>query len=407
MTDLSNSNASTDHVSTAPPTSCGSVVIGGGVIGLSVAWELVRRGETVTLLDRGDIAQGTSWAAAGILPPANFDRATDPIDRLRGYSHTLWPLWCQQLTEHTGINPGLMRCGGMYLAESIGEASALTGMMAYWNDLNLECERIDADELLRRQPQLSSWAETNPWIQKHPQSAGWWTPDEYQIRPPRLLAALAKQCQQRGVHMCPHSNVRDLHATDTGCELVVETSGGVASSIQCEQVVLCGGSAIGSIAPEVRLNTSVIPIRGQILLLHSQTFTDPIVLNIGNRYLVARGDGHVLVGSCEEEVGFELGTTPEVLEGLRHFANRVCQELSSAKEVASWSGHRPMTFDGFPMIGRIPDQERLLVAGGHYRSGIHLACGTAVAIADTVERRTSFMDLSSFSVGKQQAHLSV
>ncbi|PHQ37165.1 NAD(P)/FAD-dependent oxidoreductase [Rhodopirellula bahusiensis] len=397
------STSTSDQPSQPAQEATGTLIVGGGVIGLSIAWELVRRGEDVTVIDRGPIAHGTSWAAAGIFPPANFDRATDPIDRLRGFSHTLWPLWCQQLLDQTGIDPGLIRCGGLYLAETVGEASALTGMMSYWGDLDLECERIEATDLLRRQPRLKDWAQTNPWIQSHPNSAAWWTPDEYQIRPSRLLTALATACQSRGVVLLPHTSVLDLSTDDTGCTAKVMTRDATEHTLRCDRVVLCGGASIGSICPEIRLESSVIPIRGQILLLHSETFTDPIVLNVGNRYLVARGDGNVLVGSCEEEVGFEEGTTCEVIQGLRHFANRVCPELESATVVSQWSGHRPMTFDGFPMIGRVPDQSNLFVAGGHYRSGIHLASGTAVAMADILEGKQSFMDLSAFSVGKQQA----
>lgn len=376
--------------------------MGGGAIGLSIAWELVRRGENVTVLDRGPIAHGTSWAAAGILPPANFDRATDPIDRLRGFSHTLWPLWCKQLLEQTGIDSGLIRCGGFYLAETVGEASALTGMMAYWGDLALECHRIDSAELLRRQPRLTKWSQANPWIQSHPNSAAWWTPDEYQIRPSRLLTALASACQSQGVMLLPHTTILDLSSNDSGCTATILTQDANERTLQSERTIFCGGASIGSICPDVRLESSVIPIRGQMLMLNSETFTEPIVLNVGNRYLVARGDGNVLVGSCEEEVGFEQGTTDDVIQGLRSFANRVCPELESASVASKWSGHRPMTFDGFPMIGRVPDQKNLFVAGGHYRSGIHLAPGTAVAMADLLEGKRSFMELSDFSVGKQQ-----
>ncbi|WDQ18065.1 NAD(P)/FAD-dependent oxidoreductase [Rhodopirellula sp. P2] len=394
--------ASSDAPAPSDRQSTGTLIVGGGVIGLSIAWELVRRGENVTVIDQGPIAHGTSWAAAGIFPPANLDRATDPIDRLRGFSHTLWPLWCQQLMDQTGIDPGLIRCGGLYLAETVGEASALTGMMSYWADLAVECERIDEPELLRRQPRLKDWAQTNPWIQSHPTSAAWWTPDEYQIRPPRLLTALATACQSQGVTLLPHTTLLHISSNAANCSATIRSRDATEHLLQSDRTVLCGGASLGSIFPEARLESSVIPIRGQILLLNSQTFTDPIVLNVGNRYLVARGDGNVLVGSCEEEVGFEPGTTDDVIQGLRHFANRVCPELESASVASHWSGHRPMTFDGFPMIGRVPDQSRLFVAGGHYRSGIHLACGTAVAMADAIEGKPSFMELSDFSVGKQQ-----
>ena len=91
-------------------------IVGGGVIGLSLAWELRRRGFNVTVLERDKIKDSTSRVASGILPPANLASASDPIDALRGYSHSLFPRWSKDLMELTGIDIGLRRCGGWYFA---------------------------------------------------------------------------------------------------------------------------------------------------------------------------------------------------------------------------------------------------------------------------------------------------
>ena len=386
-------------------------VVGGGVIGLSLAWELLRRGQRVVIMDRAPVGRATSWAAAGILPPANADRATDPIDRLRGFSHVLWPVWCRQLAAATGIDPQLHRCGGLYLAETPGEAAAMTGMEGYWQDLNIDCQRLSRQQLLADFPWLRPWVESNRWITGHPEAAGWWTPDEYQIRPPRFLSALERACQLAGADIRTPFAASHISADAGG--VTVEASGAESGpAVRACQVVLCGGAASGWLDPRMRLQQAIVPIRGQILLLHHEAIRQRMIVNLGHQYLIARGDGHVLVGSSEEEVGFQLGTTKEVMDELQAFARRLMPELNGATERTRWSGLRPMTFDGFPMLGTLPDTTgttwhgRVHVAAGHYRSGVHLAPGTAVAMADHLQGKRSFMGLDAFGVGKQQSSTS-
>ncbi len=106
-------------------TTSDCLIIGGGVIGLSVAYEMAKRGTQVQLLDQGTVGRGASWAGAGILPPSPIRGALDPLDQLRGLSHQLHPFWAQELRELTGIDTGFKQCGGIYLARSSAEAATL------------------------------------------------------------------------------------------------------------------------------------------------------------------------------------------------------------------------------------------------------------------------------------------
>ena len=145
-------------------------------------------------------------------------------------------------------------------------------------------------------------------------------------------------------------------------------------------------------------------MRGQILLLKSPKPFIRSVINIGHRYLVCRDDGSTLVGSCEEEVGFELGTTKETLNSLREFAFRICPALNAAEETMSWSGLRPLTVDGFPMLGRLPESDHIFVAAGHYRSGLHFSLATAKIMSDLMTGTEPPFSLEPFRVGKHQSH---
>lgn len=368
-----------------------TLIIGGGVIGLTLAWERLRRGDRVTVVERDRIGRGTSWAATGILPPARSDTATDPLDRLRGLSHELFPDWSQRLETETGIDVGFRRCGGWYLAETPGERAAMNGMTDYWGELGITCDPVTTDQLREREPGLSRWVTMNP------RASAWWAPGECQIRSPDFLRALQSAVRRQGGELIEGERVNDVRDLDDGGEALVGDRWRRADS-----VVVCGGAWAGLIAERFGLRHSVVPVRGQILLLRSPRPALRGIVNVGNRYIVCRDDGRTLVGSVEEEVGFRPGTTPDVLDQLHAFAVRVCGDLKDAPVESSWSGFRPMTFDGFPMIGRVPSTRNLFVAAGHFRSGVHLSCGTAVALADAMDGAPPPIDLSPFGVGKQQ-----
>ena len=367
-----------------------TAIIGGGVIGLSIAWELSRQGVAVTLYDRDKIGRGTSWSASGILPAANFDTATDPIDQLRGFSHQQFPGWVEALGEASGIDAGLRKCGGWYLADTPGERAAMLGMAQYWKDLKIGCEPMSVSELTAREPALADWGARQRSV------AAWWVPDEYQIRPPRLLQALAKACQSRGVQLIADRVVERSNNTDRKIQFFVD-----GQPIRADAIVVCAGAWTGLITSSPGLQTNLIPIRGQILLLKTDQPLLRSIVNFGNRYIVCRDDGYTIVGSCEEEVGFHLGTTDSMIDSLFQFAIEKIPALATADRISQWSGLRPMTFDGFPMIGRLPDSDNVYIAAGHYRSGLHLSPGTAISIANLILGKAPPIDLEPFRVAKQ------
>ena len=380
-------------------------VVGGGVVGLSVAVQLGRRGHVVTLFESASSVTGaslgrTTWAAAGILPPANLATATDPIERLRGLSDAAMPAWCDWLLRHTGIDPGYRRCGGIYLAAGPGEAAAMVAQAADWSHAGIACESLTATQLGDRFAALRSSVATLRSSADRP--AGWWVPGECQIRPPRLIAALAAAVHRFGT-IQTDAHVRGVETIDMGVRIRFDQQ-----AAEFDAAVLCGGASIGRIEPNLRLSGAIVPIRGQMLLMRvpagNPLATEPMVFNLGNRYVVCRGDGHVLVGSCEEEAGWDESTTPAVLQSLARTARHLFPTLQSSTIVNRWAALRPMTFDGFPMIGPVPRQPGIFVAGGHHRSGVHVSVATATLITEMIERRRPSIDVSAFAVAKQQSN---
>ncbi len=366
-------------------------IIGGGVIGLSLAWELSQQGVDVTIIQRDTAKQTTSWTAGGILPPANLAKSLDPLDRLRGFSHELYPDWVSRLESVTQIDCGFRRCGGWYLANTPGERASMIGMTHYWDELGISCEAVSLSELGVREPRLQ------PWIESQPSAAAWWVADEWQIRPPHLLEALRAACQTTGVHFVDNTTVGQIETADSGPRYRIGDQWQT-----CDDLILCAGAWLGKLGESIGLRKSVIPIRGQVLLLKTEKPELKSIINVGHRYLIPRDDGHILVGSCEEETGFETGTTAEMLETFSQFAETLVPSLRNAERAAAWSGIRPMTFDGFPMIGHVPEQPKLFVAAGHFRSGWHLAPATAKCLTALVLGDSPTVSLDAFSIGSKQ-----
>ena len=391
------------------------VVIGAGVIGLTTAYELAKRGHGVTLLERDAVQSApdeqvsgyrsaSSWAASGILPPANLTGSTDPMDRLRGLSHQLYPALADELTSRTGIDCQLERCGGWYLSDSVGETAAMAGMVAYWDELGIDCQQRALNALEQAEPALQAWCRQSSATthQKTLHRRAWWVPDEYAIRTPRLLRALLAGCKQLGVKVIDNCQIDDINLDSLRLSYTRSSGDTPSDRLVASKLIVCAGALTGQLDRRMQLHRSLIPIRGQILLYQMPQRCLQSVINIGHRYLVPRRDGKVLVGSMEEEVGFQHGTTPRELSSLRRFATDLCPALKDADELMAWSGLRPMTFDGFPMIGKLPDHDSVFVAAGHFRSGVHLAPATATCLVDLIEGIAPAVDLEPFSVGKQQ-----
>jgi glycine oxidase len=334
-------------------------IVGGGIIGLTCAAVLARRGAKVALYDSGDFGKQASWAGAGIIPPGNPRRAATPFDWLRAYGAAHFAEFSAELGAATGIDNGYRPCGGV---EQLGPND--DGVRSIW-----------AAEGIRFEP-FHPTHEPNLAIDD---VDAVFLPALAQVRNPWHIRALVEYCRGMGVELQPHVAVVG-NSVDADRVRTIRMHDGTMSPVN--ELLLCPGAWAGKLLAHFACDFPVFPVRGQIALLQGERGVLSRVVLVGKRYLVPRGDGLVLVGSSEEpEAGFQTGTTPEVVLGLVSFARSLVPALNEAAVVKAWSGLRPGSGDGLPYIGRVPGWANVSVAAGHFRAGVQQSLGTAEVVA--------------------------
>jgi len=327
------------------------IVVGGGLIGMLTARYLQEAGARVQVLEQGNIGQESSWAGGGILSPLYPWRYPEPVNRLAFYSQTRYQTLCQGLMDETGLDPEWIQSGMLMLdPEDQQEGLAWAGGSV------ANMELLDSSGVAQTEPALAQ--ASGPAL---------WMPDIAQVRNPRLLAALRKSLELRGVSIREQVRVSDLVIRD-GRVAGVHTDGGV---VQADQVLVAGGAWSAQLVRLADGPLPVEPVRGQMILFRAKPgLLKRIVLDQGGRYLIPRRDGHILMGSTVEYVGFEKGTTDLARDELVVAALKMVPGLEDAKVVKHWSGLRPGSPDGVPYIGPHPDIEGLFVNTGHFRNGV-------------------------------------
>ena len=374
------------------------VVIGGGVIGLSIAYETAKRGRDVVLLEKEKLGRQASWAGAGIMIPANAETAIHPMEQLEALSHEIHEQWASELRDSTGIDNGFRKCGGLYLARTAGEVAALIGASLEWTEREIEFRDLTPQQFDQSFAQYTSSNRPKKAI---------WVPGESQITNPSHLKALTSACERLNVTMV--ENCGELFLSQCNNEVSLQTEGGLSFDNEECQFVFTAGPWTESIARMINIPLPMQPVRGQMLLFKLETdkhpgiATGPIV-NEGSRYLVPRTDGHVLTGSTIEEVGFDTSTTIEGIEDILSWASSISPQLNRSTLKKTWAGLRPATFDGFPYLGRMGELKNAFVATGHFKGGLHISTATAIVISDLLDGNKPTIDVDALSPNRAADH---
>lgn len=363
------------------------VIVGGGVVGLSIAYVLAEEGLRVRLLDRQEPGRAASWAGAGILPPGSRRGLEDPLVALRTLSAAEYPRWSETLLETTGIDNGYRRCGGLDVACDESDLRELEASCESWKREGIDFERLEGPQVRTNEPEL---AETI--------AAAAYLPGRAQIRNPRHLQALRAGCAQLGVEI------------EAGVEVVgFRTRGGHVTRVstrreerECAGVVLAAGAWTQGLAGTLGIELSTPPVKGQIVLLNWGRPRLRRIVEHGSHYLVPRDDGRVLVGATEELAGFDVRPSEDAAQALLSEAIRLCPGLAEADVETTWAGLRPGSRDGRPYLGRVRELSNVIVATGHRRAGLQLSTGTALVVSDMVAGRAPRVDVSELRPERPQ-----
>ncbi|MED4583341.1 glycine oxidase ThiO [Brevibacillus choshinensis] len=346
------------------------LVVGGGIIGLSVAYELSRRGLAVTLIEQGDWGGQASSAAAGMLAPLKEFASPGPMLDLGMESLHLYPEWAQELEERASGDVQLSLEGLVTVALNGQEREQLQAKHHWQKEAGHDVHLLKSNELRDIEPLLSEQVV-----------AGIYSPGEGHINNRLLLRSLVTACRVQGVTLLSGCVVSGI-AVKAGRVVGVETTSG---PIRADQTVIASGAWAGIMMQMLDVAIPVRPVRGQIAAVSSVGIPLRTVIFGTSGYITPKKDGKIVIGATEDESGFQREVTMAGLASILNGVMPYVPALHAATFLEAWGGLRPATADGKPLLGPVPGWEGLSLAGGHFRNGILLSPITAKRIADYIE----------------------
>jgi glycine oxidase len=350
-----------------------AVIAGGGLIGGAIALELAQAGLRVAVFEKGEPGREASWASAGILSPAPETPGMIPVVPLAKASVGLYPEFVANVEEISGHNVGFRPFGTMDALFSRDAKRDLSTLIALHHGLGLKAEPLRAEQARELEPALSPELE-----------AAALRPEEACIDNRALTQAVLRAAQKSGAEIFPDQGVEaiwregsrcvglKLHNQNVSAKWTVIASGCFSANIQ----------GVAAYAP-------VRPAKGQMVSLRAEQLKIRRVLWSEKIYLVPRNDGRILAGATVEYVGFDKHVTAGAIERILSDAFELVPGLAKARIEETWAGLRPDSPDHLPIVGAT-DLDGLLVATGHFRSGVLLMPITARLMREWItEQRVS------------------
>lgn len=333
------------------------IIIGGGIIGLSSAYELAKKGAKVKILERGKPGMEASWAGGGILFPLLPWDYPEEVTSIAMLGAALYPDWIAALHESSGIDPEYVRCG----------MTVLPGKRAMGN--------------------AASWCTAHDVRFFENADGKFVLPDVAQVRNPRLIRSLRAALDRLGVAIVENCEVVAIE-NQAGRIMGVKSSDG--SIHQGQDYVVCAGAwsrmLLGPDGPDI------FPVKGQMLLFEGPRLLDTILLKDGI-YLVPRLDGHILAGSTLEYEGFDKTVT--AARFLHDRASEILPGLEAMTPVKQWAGLRPGSPGNIPAICK--KSENLYLNCGHFRYGVTMAPASAKVLSALVFSEAPVLDIEAYS----------
>jgi glycine oxidase len=367
---------------------CDVAIIGGGIIGISCALALAEAGLRVAVFDRQEPGREASWAAAGMLSPAPHLPGDELAVPLAYESFRLYPEFIFAIESASAKRTNYTQEGAIEIFFGPDAPNERDRHVERCQKLGIRAEAISATEARRREPAIASTTRAAVFFA-----------DEAAVEPHALMPAAMEAARTHGVEIRANSAVQSLTLRNNRCTEIIAGNERIAT----EHVVIAAGCYSGEIfTPDSSCGQRLAPflptrpVRGQMLAMVPRDTSLARAVRSSHGYVVPRSNGWLVAGSTLEEVGFDKHTTTEGLQQVRKAAVEMIPDLADAEIAESWSGLRPGTPDGLPILGSI-DIEGVILATGHFRNGILLAPATAQLVKAWITGGEIKMNMEAYS----------
>jgi glycine oxidase len=336
------------------------IVVGAGALGLATAVALLKRGDSVTVLERGLVGQESSWAGGGILCPLCPWDYPDAVTQLALRGMAMFSDMAEMLRQTTGIDPEYQRCGMLVLPS------------------------FDAHV-------AQQWCASHQFaVEQRGESL--FLPEVAQARNPRLLQALRAKVELHGGRIVEQCAVNEIRSDPEQVKYLSTSQG----DFRADTYIVTAGAWSKQLLGDHALHVDIKPIRGQILLFKFDVPPIQHILIKDGTYLIPRKDGHLLVGSTLEDVGFDKTTTHIARDMLLQRAIAMLPKLKEMPIVMHWSGLRPGSPGNIPTIGRHPHLQNLFINSGHFRYGVTMSPASVEVLLNEMDGLPQPFDVSAY-----------
>jgi glycine oxidase len=365
------------------------VIVGGGIIGCSIAYFAAHAGARVTLVERSHLAAGASGVAAGMLAPQVEAPFADPFFELALLGRGEHAGLAERLFDEIGVDVEYRQTGILRVARTEAERADLQRQLRWQAARGLAAEWVDTDDLGRREPLLRG-------VAGRMLAGGLWLADEAQVRSPRLVQALATGAIAHGAELLEGCWAVGLESVGQRVTGVVTSTGVVRGAT----IVLAAGVWSPDLARGIGLHLPVMPVKGQVMSLHALGKSPRQVIWSGECYLVPRPDGEIVLGATEEEGNYDARPTLAGVNRLTEAALEVVPAAGGFVVHGVWAGLRPAAPDRHPIVGWAPGLDGLMVCTAHYRNGVLLGPLTGRRVADHLLAGTPMPEFEPFGADR-------
>jgi glycine oxidase len=360
-----------------------AIIIGGGIIGSSIAWRLASDGVQVTVFERGRLGVEASWAAVGLIAPQAEAHEPGVFFDLALAAKKSFDSIVERLTQESGVDPEYDNHGVLYVAFDEATRSHLSARVRWQRAAGGAVEELTSREAFRLAPMLSEKIIYAIHM-----------PANRRVENRKLTLAYINAATHAGAEFREGARVASI-AINSGRATGIRLDDGTLES--ADIVINAAGAWAGQIRGLDDDRIRFYPVRGQILCFDARPGLIEPSLFSGAGIIIPRRDGRILAGSIFEDAGFNKSVTLDGMERILRAARALVPSLASIPFREAWAGLRPATDDLLPVLGPSPTVANVLYAAGHFRSGILLSALTGEVIADLVKGRTPAIDLAPFS----------